>query len=291
MATKASNAHRERRASAAHGSFLRHRNYFYAKLAVVLCVIALGLYVFTSPTPRHNGGTWLGYGLGTISAILIVWLTLLGLRKRAITPGKWSLKGWTSAHVYLGLSLVILATLHTGFQFGLNVHTLAYALMMLVIGSGVFGIFMYATIPSQMSDNRAEIGAKQMLDELAAIDADLRAAAQPLRESEALLVQNAIERTIVGGTLRERLATQHAKCPTTIALQELREVAGTKGEQSADVSAVVSLLERKQAMLSRTRRHIRFKALLEVWLFVHVPITFALLVALVAHIFSVFYFW
>jgi hypothetical protein len=291
MATKASNAHRERRASAAHGSFLRHRNYFYAKLAVVLCVTALALYVFTSPSPRHNGGTWLGYGLGTISALLIVWLTLLGLRKRAITPGKWSLKGWTSAHVYLGLSLVVLATLHTGFQFGLNVHTLAYALMMLVIASGVFGIYMYATIPGKMSDNRSEIGSKQMLDELAAIDADLRSAAQPLSESEALLVQNAIERTIVGGSLRERLATQHEKCPTKVALHELREVATSKGKQNVDVIAVVSLLERKQGMLQRTRRHIRFKALLEVWLFLHIPVTFALLVALAAHIFSVFYFW
>ena len=62
------------------------------------------------------------------------------MRKRAITRGRWSLKAWTSAHVYLGLSLIVIATLHTGFQFGWNVHTLAYALMMLVIVSGIYGI-------------------------------------------------------------------------------------------------------------------------------------------------------
>jgi hypothetical protein len=35
----------------------------------------------------------------------------------------------------------------------------------------------------------------------------------------------------------------------------------------------------------------RLKALLEIWLYVHVPATFALLAALAAHIVSVFYYW
>lgn len=153
---------KDRRTGAAHESFLRHRNYFYLKFAVVASAAAVAIYLL-SGLPRHNGGTWLGYGLGTISALIIVWLTALGLRKRAITPGRWSLKGWTSAHVYLGLALVVLATLHTGFQFGWNVHTLAYGLMLLVIVSGLFGIYFYATIPEKMSDNRAEKSTRQML--------------------------------------------------------------------------------------------------------------------------------
>ena len=35
----------------------------------------------------------------------------------------------------------------------------------------------------------------------------------------------------------------------------------------------------------------RIKALLKVWLYVHVPVAFALCVALAIHIFSVFFFW
>jgi hypothetical protein len=37
--------------------------------------------------PRHNGGSWYGYTLGTIGALLILWLTMLGMRKRAMTRG------------------------------------------------------------------------------------------------------------------------------------------------------------------------------------------------------------
>jgi hypothetical protein len=51
------------------------------------------------------------------------------------------------------------------------------------------------------------------------------------------------------------------------------------------------LLERKAAALARIRHHLRIKALLEIWLYVHVPATFALIAALGAHIFSVFFYW
>jgi hypothetical protein len=54
---------------------------------------------------------------------------------------------------------------------------------------------------------------------------------------------------------------------------------------------VTSLLGRKRATLARTRKHLQLKALLEIWLYVHVPLTFALIAALSAHIISVFFYW
>jgi hypothetical protein len=63
------------------------------------------------------------------------------------------------------------------------------------------------------------------------------------------------------------------------------------GEEAEAMEAVVALLERKAAALSRIRKHLRIKALLEVWLYVHVPATFALIAALAAHIVSVFFYW
>jgi ABC-type transport system involved in cytochrome bd biosynthesis fused ATPase/permease subunit len=51
------------------------------------------------------------------------------------------------------------------------------------------------------------------------------------------------------------------------------------------------LLTRKAELLGRVRRDIQYKAMMDIWLFVHVPLTFALLAALVAHILSVFFYW
>lgn len=179
MASAANTGKGDSRRDADHESFLSHKNMRWLKIAVIISLICGVSYAFIDVEPRHNGGTWYGYTLGTIGLLLILWLSLLGVRKRAMTEGKWSLKAWTSAHVYLGLALVVIGTLHTGFQLGWNVHTLAYALMMLVIISGIYGITVYKTLPASLSNNRNEMTRGQMVEALAALDRQLDAAAQP----------------------------------------------------------------------------------------------------------------
>lgn len=278
--------------TAAHDSFLRYRNFQWLKIAVSISIASLLLYALIDVQPRHNGGSAYGYILGTIGAALIVWLTLLGIRKRAMTEKRWSLKAWTSAHVYLGLSLIFIGTLHTGFQFGWNVHTLAYVLMMFVIVSGIFGVIAYSTLPQSMSNNRAEMTEKQMLESLRSIDRQLHEAAQPLSQSNAELVRASLEQDPFGGGILRRLSGSYPNCATRYAQSEIRRETAYKPRVDDDpVEKVDVLLTRKEAMLARVRRHLRLKALLEVWLYVHVPVTFALIAALLAHIISVFFYW
>jgi hypothetical protein len=54
---------------------------------------------------------------------------------------------------------------------------------------------------------------------------------------------------------------------------------------------VHALLARRAEQLAQIRRHLRIRAALEIWLFIHVPATIALLAALLAHVVSVFYYW
>jgi len=266
-----------------HDGFLRHRNFRWLKISAALSLAVIAGYWFADVTPRPNGGSWYGYTLGTIGVLLILWLTLLGVRKRVMTRGCWSLKAWTSAHVYLGLSLIVIGTLHTGFQLGWNVHTLAWALMILVILSGIWGIIVYAALPKALSSNREEMTQTQMLEGLRAIDRQLHEAAQPLAPSQAALVQKSLDQNVFAGGIFRRLSGRHRGCATARALRGMR-----RGERNEKVE---SLLERKSAMLARLRRHLQLKAMLEVWLYVHVPATFALIAALTAHIVSVFFFW
>lgn len=281
----------QRSGSTHHEGFLDYANRRYLKLASGLCVVAILAYLLIDVTPRHNGGSWYGYLLGTVGAGLIVWLSLLGVRKRAITPGRWSLKGWTSAHVYLGLALIVIGTLHTGFQLGWNVHTLAYVLMMLVILSGLFGIVAYARIPQAMSLNRAETTQAQMLDTLRGLDRQIHETAQPLGAAHASIVRQTLENCDVAGSLKSRLTGLHPRCGNRAALRELRDELRKNPPDKDMLAQLVFLLERKEATLAQARRHIRYKTLLEIWLYVHVPATFALIAALVAHIVSVFFYW
>ncbi len=280
------------RSDGTHQGFLQHENLRWMKIAGGISLVALLSYLLVDVQPRHNGGSWYGYTLGTIGAGLILWLTMLGVRKRSMTRGYWSLKAWTSAHVYLGLSLIVIATLHTGFQLGWNVHTLAYVLMMLVIVSGIWGISVYAFLPRVLSANRDQTTETQMLATLRSVDRQLHDAAQSLPQGTADLVRSSLDQDPFGGGILRRLRNRYQDCATRLAHSEIRATSGAAPKSGDDpLEKVDALLEKKISVLARTRRHLQLKAMLEVWLYIHVPMTFALIAALVAHIVSVFFYW
>ena len=287
MASVAGNrfAQDEQRRSADHVSFLKHKGFRWLWIALTLSLLSIVGYAFIEQEPVPNGGSWYGYTLGTIGLLLIVWLSLLGVRKRKITEGQWSLKAWTSAHVYLGLALIVVGTLHTGFQIGWNVHTLAYVLMLIVIITGIYGVFVYAKLPASLSSNRKEMTRAQMLEALTALDRQLENAAQPLGREQSDLVIDALAQDVFYGGAFGRLTGAYPGCKTRRALARIPD---GPGEAEARVH---TLLTKRAEQLAQIRRHLRIRALIEVWLFIHIPATIALLAALLAHVVSVFYYW
>ena len=293
IAAKTSRAQTSRVVSdGTHEGFLRYARFRWAKIAASGSLIAGVCYALIDVQPRPNGGSWLGYTLGTIGTILILWLTMLGVRKRRMSRGAWSLKAWTSAHVYLGLSLIVIVTLHTGFQLGWNVHTLAYALMMLVILSGLWGIAAYATLPAAMSANRNQTTEAQMLAALRSVDRQLHDTAQPLEVYFAEMVQASLEQNPFGGGIYRRLTNRYPHCKTQAVYQTIANITAKTADFGDDqLEKIGGLLQRKTSLLARTRKHLQLKAMLEIWLYIHVPVTFALIAALIAHIISVFFYW
>jgi len=54
---------------------------------------------------------------------------------------------------------------------------------------------------------------------------------------------------------------------------------------------LVSLSAKRKNLLNTIRKDIKLQAKMQLWLYFHVPMTFALLMALTAHIISVFLYW
>ena len=286
--------HTERVRQRTHEGFLRHKGFRWAQIATLLCLVMVAIYFFVAARLQEppSGGSWLGYVLGTMSAGLIVWLACLGIRKRVITAGHYSLKAWVSAHVYLGLSLTVLATLHTGFQFGWNIHTLAYVLMMLVIASGALGIWAYATLPQRLHGNRGETTRKQMLEAIESLDRQLLDLGQPLDRAGAQVVRLSLEETELGGGFWRRLTGSYNDCANRRAMQKLKTLPEAPNPRIAEIlGKVETVMQQKADVLGLARRQMQITAVLEGWLFVHIPATFALLAALTAHVISVFTYW
>ena len=282
-----------------HQSILEFRHGRYFKVALLLCAAAIGFYAWHDPPAiylKPYGGTWLGYTLGTIGAVLILWLMLLGIRKRRYRSNIGSVQGWTSAHVYLGASLIVVATLHCAFEFGWNIHTLAYALMMLVIASGFFGVYAYLRYPEYMTANLAGETLETMLLKVADLEVKCKRIALDLPDEVNALIMNAskraAEKTALGGSFRRQLAGVDPGHPMRLARDELLKM-GTRfsGDQAKVQEQLVMEMTRIVALTDRVRRDLQLRAQMQVWLYFHVPLSFTLLAALTAHIISVFYFW
>lgn len=277
-----------------HQSILAFKRGRYLKLALLVCAASIAAYAWHDPSSvylKPYGGTALGYTLGSIGAALIVWLLLLGLRKRSYASTLGSVQGWTSAHAYLGTSLLLVVTLHSGFEFGWNIHTLAYALMVAVILSGLACLFAYLRFPRFMTENLGDQTLQSLALKIADIDRNCRKLSLELPDAAAAAVERPTTMRIGGGLLRD-LRAPYAPCPARAAAAELRALGPTLSEQQALINQqLVSELTRKSALLDRVRLDLRLQALLRLWLAVHVPLSFALLAALIAHVVSVFYYW
>lgn len=291
-----------------HESLLDHANRRYLKIAVWLCGVSIALYAWHDPLSPPNGGTWLGYTLGGIGAALILWLTALGVRKRAYSSAMGTLRGWTSAHAYLGLSLLLIATLHTGFQFGWNVHTLCYVLMIIVIVSGIVGVVAYLRYPQAMSTNRAGSKPDRMLEEIRDIDQRALRIARDMPRRFSDLLRSNRDGTALGGSTRNILAgidrsvitlptdagavvSQNAGQSAALSWLGDELARSTDGELTRRIGDLLSLLAERRNLLRRVCRDAQIRGWLDIWLYVHVPVTLALLGTLIAHVVSVFLYW
>lgn len=317
-----------------HESFLKYENYRYLKLALAVSVLSIVAYGLHSPSVAPNGGTWLGYTLGTIGAALIGLLLWYGIRKRQYGSNAGTVKGWLSGHVYLGTALIIISTLHTGFQFGWNIHTYCYVLMLLVIFSGFYGLYAFIRYPHQLSQLRQGANREVMLREIKDLDEDALQLAEKLGPKEHQKILNSIEKSKVGGNAWQQLTASKFGKVEIIGIRGIEEyfrnyqknleknilfldrdvlsarpsATGHSGKEATviyiskalkDINSdkfdrVRRLLEttaRKKTLLKRVRRDIQLRAFLQVWLYIHVPLSIALLASLLIHITSVFLYW
>ena len=294
-----------------HQSFVNYRNYRYGTVATLTTIATIAAYVLDKPRVPPNGGTWLGYILGTIAALLVVFLSLFGIRKRAFHSRMGTAIGWLSAHVYLGIAALIIATLHSGMHFGNNVHTVAYMLMWVVTLSGCWGVYAYVRYPGVMTRQRGNMRRKELLQQIEELDQRSLSMSGVSRRVEGLIADS-IRRTDLGNARfwaqlsgRDRsylmIGAESPAQPAHLVpnfdnhalieqLAEMRLAAADEGKR-ATLQSLLECAGAKTALLQRLRRETKLAAMLRIWLFIHVPVCCALLAALVTHVLTVFLYW
>jgi hypothetical protein len=149
-----------------------------------------------------------------------------------------------------------------------------------------------------------------MFGELAGIDSSCLQQAKSCGPKTELAIRSSIEKTALGGGMLDQLLARDASTYVNAlddsatnkpesnrnqeAVLEFLATASPHARNQAEseaISRLVPLVARRQALLARMRKEIQIRAMLKIWLFVHVPVTIALLIALLAHIVVVFLYW
>ena len=292
-----------------HIDILSYQGARFLKWALVLVVLSLLIYL----TQRNgvqpaNGGTWQGYTTGTIGALLIVWLSLLGIRKRRYRSTSGSVAGWTSAHVYLGSAVLIVATLHSSAQIGWNIHTLAYVLLCIVVFSGFLGIYLYLSVPRKSVAARDGRSREQLFEELHTLNDEATSVAQTCSTTISVAVNSAVEGTRIGGNTFNQISGRDKSVMQLDSDGRSKQVSNKDQKQILSLIAeqlpsaqresevkplreLLSIMSRRQVLIRRISTDIRLQGMMRFWLFIHIPFTVALIVSLITHIIVTFLYW
>jgi hypothetical protein len=224
---------------------------------------------------------------GWLLLALLLVLTLFGLRKKLPFLPLGSASSWLQLHVYLGWGSVVVFALHAGL--GVPSGTLEVALAALyvvVVGSGVAGLLATRLFPARLTTR----GPLVLFERIPVQREALREEIEQLVQEAATGADAGSE--VVDSLYREQLqpffrAPRHLWLHLIESDRPLQQIL----EEISALRRYVS--EREQAVLDAVAERVRRKsdldyqyslqAVLKAWLFVHVPLSYSLLVVAVLH--------
>lgn len=250
-----------------------------------------GLEYYVTPVPDrayselHDvfkpSGT-VGNGFGIIgSVMMLVGVVIYSLRKRVGVLAKLGrLRYWLELHIFLCTLGPFLVLLHTSFKFG-GIVSIAFWSMAVVVGSGLFGRYVYARIPKTING--------QFLT-LQAVEREKGRLLEAIQQ-RAGLSENEVAEILAGPPRREPRGFLHA---LVMAIQfdwagrsqrrKMRRLFTAKHLPQAVRDPVVALA-RNRVQLDQQIVLLRpFQKLFGLWHMLHLPLAIVMLLIVIVHI-------
>ena len=142
-------------------------------LTASLLVIGGGIWQFycDQMAGQVTGSSLAGLVTGSIAAGIILFELLLWPRKRLRKYKLGRTKFWLAYHLWLGIACLPLAFIHSGLRFGGTFSTVLMILLLLVVGSGVFGWIMQVVIPRWMLGSLPQETIPSQIDDVSLLSA------------------------------------------------------------------------------------------------------------------------
>ena len=244
---------------------------------------------------RSVGGTPLGLVLGTISLGVFVFAALLGVRKKLPFLPVGNVQRWLRAHIWLTLLTIPLILLHSGFRLGSPMTTTLMMLYAIVMVSGIYGLILQHKLPMMMKES---LPAEIVFEQIPNVRAQHCAAAEKLHRSlkqqamsgSVAVATDISQEEVLAGFIEQRLLPYlRARRGEKYRLGHAREADEIFRHLKLRVDEVyrprVDEMRRWCEERRLTDTEVRMQHWLHGWLFVHVPLSFLLLLMTVWHAF------
>ncbi len=262
-----------------------------ASYLVIACLV--GSYFFLVSSEPIYGGSGPGLIYGAIGLGLIAVLMAYGVRKRSYKSSWGTVEGWLHIHIYLGLIAVCAALLHSGFRFHDKVAVVTLVLLALVALSGVWGAILYTVVPPKLSALESHLSVTQLADQINALGRAMARLAAGKSESFRSIYHHLLTaekpgplagwRSLSQGYLKRRLAQDPVGAFD-------KYVGSVPAAEQPEFTELLAVAHQRNDLHDRLIYRQRYNNLMGVWLYVHVPLSFALLVALASHVIAVLYY-
>lgn len=276
-----------------------------------------------------SGNSAPGLTFGVIGGILIIFECLLWLRKKVRARLLGSAQGWMRAHIWVGLLCLPLLVLHSGFRWGGSLSAILMAIFITVIASGIWGLLLQQVLPARLLQDAPPESVFEEVDHLAATlveegDRVMSESAGLAPPSEETLppVRRPFT-TLAAGIARPLLPPQRPPSSLTISdislevetlqtfyRQQVRPyLAGVGGGRLRWPYQANALFEQVRSRLDsslhaavedlkhlcRERRQLDTQARLHFWLhnwlWIHLPLSAALVILMVVHAWTAVMYW
>jgi hypothetical protein len=219
-------------------------------------------------------------------------LMLLSLRKRIIVLPLGRVRLWLLIHYYVGFVTVGIFLVHTKYRLPDSpLEWLLWTLFMLVAGSGVFGAVISKIIPPRLETH----GERILLERIPVFRAQLAVEAETLARDSVRTGNTASIAKLYVDILGDFFAgprniLAHLQSSNLRRVRVLGELALI--ERYLDEAGKVALAKLRDLVEAKNDLDFHYAngGLLRVWVFLHIPATYALLMTTIAHVVLVYSF-
>ena len=264
-------------------------NQRWRRIFLVLVLVSVLSYCWYAYRMIPNGSTTMGLIYGVLSLLLVLFLLFYAVRKRwhRCVYGKTEI--WLNGHVYLGLLAVLLVFFHAGFRFHELSGVFAAVLLTIVTISGVVGAIFYAILPRRLTEVENNAAPEDVANEMNQLAERIHMMAKTKSQAFREVCQGLMEENTPTGWLGWRiLFTQKGGQGSSASFRRLVEKVQTvPASEQPEIQRVILLATQWRDLHEQFRAQMRLKNLLQSWLYLHVPFSAAMVVAIMIHLFLV----